>query len=115
MSSCVPTAISPAPSGQAAPSATGPVLDVLGPEPPVPTSLHRFRPHVLLPGGASAAEAVEPEAVGDDRDAGEGHGGAGDDGVEDPEGSQRDGGRVVDERPAQVLEDGAEGLAGQAD
>jgi len=32
-----------------------------------------------------APEPVEPEAVGDDRDAGEGHGGAGDDRIEQPD------------------------------
>src|SRR5579859_1600009 len=60
-------------------------------------------------------EAVQTQAVGDNRDAGEGHGGPGDDGVEDAEGGQGDGGDVVAERPTQVLQDGAEGTPGQAD
>src|SRR6202030_388404 len=60
-------------------------------------------------------EAVQAQAVGDDRDAGKRHGRPGDDGVEDAECGEGDGGDVVAERPAQVLEDGAEGAPGQAE
>ena len=57
----------------------------------------------------SAVEASESERVGDDRDAGEGHGCAGEHWVEQSEGGDGDGGRVVGEGPEQVLLDGAVG------
>ena len=70
-----------------------------------------------LPGGRRlrAAEPGQAQAVGHDRHGGEAHGGAGDDRVEEAGHGQGDGGGVVAEGPAQVLEDGAEGPPGQAD
>ena len=58
-------------------------------------------------------EAGQPQAVGDDRDAGEAHGGTGDDRVEQAEGGQRDRCQVVAKGPAKVLQDGGVGPAGE--
>src|SRR5207248_261435 len=59
--------------------------------------------------------AFEQKGVTDDGNVGEGHGGGGDEGVEQAEGGQRDGQHIVDEGEEQVLADGAHGGAREAD
>jgi hypothetical protein len=59
--------------------------------------------------------ALQPEAVGDDEDRRQRHGGRGEDRVEVAERGERDGGGVVAEGPEQVLPHQAHGRAGDLD
>ena len=65
--------------------------------------------------GYASAEAPEAQRVGDHRDARERHRGAGDHGVEEAGGGEGEGGDVVAEGPGEVLLDGAQGGAAEAD
>src|ERR671911_194186 len=60
-------------------------------------------------------EAAQPQAVGDDEDAGEGHRCAGEHWVEEAGGGEGEGGDVVSERPEQVALDRGQGSPGEAD
>src|SRR5690606_36380227 len=70
-----------------------------------------------LPAGPGQARlpARQQRRIGDDRDRGERHRGAREGRRQDAEGGERDADDVVDEGPAEILRDGAPGLAGDVE
>lgn len=59
--------------------------------------------------------STQPEAVGNDAEAGESHGGGGPGGIEPAKGGDRNAEEVIGEGPAEILVDDAHGAAGEGD
>ena len=84
---------------------------------PVPPGFHHEEIQSSIRRGRGPARLEPPQTkrVGNDRHAREGHGGTGDDWIEQAHGGERECGDVVAEGPAEVLLDRAQRRAGQAD
>ena len=77
--------------------------------------MYRWAESPKWPSDRLGPEAAQSQRVADDAEAGASHRARGKNGVEQPDGSERERGEVVAERPAEVLLDRSQRRAGEAD